>query len=184
MARSTLSDVMQNYAFWLFDVAPVDPLALPIFTPLTGFSAISSPEMTAEMYEVAEANWYYRKKVFQKADVSSITLSRGVRWYDSDFWSWMAATVTGNTGSSNVVGSAAPAPLQAQSVRGGITPRRNLLLVHFLSRSPLSAELTAAAAASGLSAGIGASPTGVAAVNAALAVGGGFGPFQFTKITC
>ncbi len=41
MARRVLTDLMQVYPFWLFDVFPVEPSALPVFNPLLVFSSCS-----------------------------------------------------------------------------------------------------------------------------------------------
>lgn len=186
MARTTLTDVMQTHAFWLFDVAPIDPLALPIFTPLIGFSAITTPEVTITPYDVNEANWYYTKQVLQRADTSAITLSRASRWIDADFYKWTMAALTGDTGGNPLssASSAVPRPLSGTptgAIRlGGITPRRNLLLIHFLAHSPLPPAATAAAAALGL---LSSAPAGLSgAIQGALGVAsvtGNLGPFQF-----
>lgn len=186
MARSTLSDVMQQHAFWLFDVAPIDPLALPIFSPLIGFSAITSPELTIQQYEVNEANWYYTRKVTHRASASSMTLSRASRWTDSDFWRWTMAALTGDTGGSLIGGAvgavpkALSGPLDKFRI-GGVTPRRNLLLVHFLAHSTTPADQTAAAAALGAlasAAGGNAAGASVAAIGTVSNLSG-TGPYEF-----
>lgn len=141
MARSSLTDYLQNYPFWLMDIAPIEPLAVPLFTPLLGFSAISAPEITTEITTINEANWFFSRKVIKSAEASNLTLMRASKWYDSDFYRWFMAALTGNTGG---VGSR-----HALSV-GGATPRRDLLLVHFLAHSPLREGEGSAAAALGL----------------------------------
>lgn len=129
MARSNLTDYLQNYPFWLLDIAPISPLALPLFTPLLGFSSITAPEITLEITEISEANWFFKRKIVKGGDAGSLTLMRAAKWYDSDFYKWVFAALSGNTGGRG--------PLDALAV-GGPTPRRDLLLVHFLSRSPIS----------------------------------------------
>lgn len=89
MTRPLLTDLLQVHSFWLMDVAPIDPLALPVLTPLFGFSSISMPSIDIEMVEISEANWFFRKKVAKSASVSDITLTRGVTFYDSDFSRWI-----------------------------------------------------------------------------------------------
>lgn len=139
MARSSLTDYLQNYPFWLMDIAPIEPLALPLFTPLLGFSAITAPEITIEIQDVTEANWFFRRKVVKGADASPMTLMRASKWYDGDFYKWVMAALMGDTGGRG-------RSLGAFAI-GGATPRRDLLLVHFLSRSPLAPGQDAAAAA-------------------------------------
>jgi hypothetical protein len=139
MARSSLTDYLQNYPFWLMDIAPIEPLALPLFTPLLGFSAITAPEITVEIQDVTEANWFFRRKVVKGADTSPMTLMRASKWYDGDFYKWMMAALMGDTGGRG-------GALGAFAI-GGASPRRDLLLVHFLSRSPLPAGLASAAVA-------------------------------------
>jgi len=130
MARSNLTDYLQNYPFWLMDVAPIEPLALPLFTPLLGFSAITAPELTIEIQDVTEANWFFKRKVVKGADTSPMTLMRASKWYDGDFYKWVMAALMGDTGGRlGALGMFAV---------GGATPRRDLLLVHFLSRSPIA----------------------------------------------
>jgi hypothetical protein len=188
MARSSLTDYLQNYPFWLMDVAPIEPLALPLFTPLLGFSSITAPEMTVEITEVTEANWYFRSKVMKQADVSNMTLMRASKWYDDDFYKWMLAALTGNTGGHGSLHSLAV---------GGATPRRDLLLVHFMSRNPLppgASEMVGAAgllalqgtatAISGGASTLGSASTiahasAISGAAGAAAAGNYIGPFEF-----
>lgn len=128
MARSSLTDYLQNYPFWLLDIAPISPLALPLFTPLLGFSSITAPEITLEITEISEANWFFKRKVVKGGDAGSLTLMRAAKWYDSDFYKWVFAALSGHTGGHGA--------LDVMAV-GGPTPRRDLLLVHFMSRTPL-----------------------------------------------
>lgn len=125
MARLPLLDPLRDSNFWLFDVAPIDTLAaFPIFTPLSGFSAITAPEITVETQQINEGNWPYSKYVVKSAAVGSMTLSRGVSLVQSDFWRWTTAAVQGTTGSGLL-------PV------GGVTYRRTLLLVHFFRNLPI-----------------------------------------------
>lgn len=176
MARTNLADYLQVYPFWLMDVAPVELLSLPLFTPVLGFSQITTPEMTMDMFEVNEANWLFTKKVIRKGSVGTVTLSRGAHWIESDFYKWILTALQGDTGSGASI--------------GGATPRRDLLLVHFMSRSPFGSTGTALANAVGLTAvtGVAASLAGGGVglstalnVGGAAAVGalGGIGPVEF-----
>lgn len=185
MARSAYSDILQVFPFWLFDVAPIEGISLPIFNPLAGFSSCTAPGMTFEMQDITEGNWHFRRKVIKKADVDSITVTRGATFYDSDFWRWTVASVTGNPEGFQI--RSPPASLMSI---GGPTPRRNLLLVQFFARTPTSIGAAGALAAAGLiSAQIvqsgAVSPVAAATVagGAGLAAAGGavgFGPFEFS----
>lgn len=185
MARSTLGDYLQAYPFWLMDVAPIEPLALPIFSPLSGFSTISAPEIQVETFPVNEGNWFFSKQVVKRGSVSNITLTRASTWYDSDFYRWIFVALTGQTGGSDLLSSLSPA---TGSV-GGVTPRRDLLLIQFAARSPIeNPAIAAAAAAAGTLGLVGASAGGAtgaqvaagATASASVALGSvGFGPFEF-----
>ena len=82
------------------DVHPQDPLAWPLFFPLLGFQSISSPELTLDTQDVKEGNWPYTRKLVKGGTVSSITLTRGVQFFEADFtledWpAWIRATRRG-----------------------------------------------------------------------------------------
>jgi len=170
MARSWTFDYLQQYPFWLVDVAPISTLALPIFNPFGGFSSISGPEISLTTETINEANWIFDKKVVTGASVGPVTLQRGVTWYDSDFWHWVMASLKGD-----------PEEFTAGIVpgmrTGGVTPRRTMMLVHFFSRmmgNPLAdpnADLKGTAYRAGL-AGVGATITGgVAGLSVAGSIG-------------
>lgn len=148
-ARSTLLDPLRDSNFWLYDVAPVEVLSLPIFHPLSGFNSISSPEITIETTQINEGNWPYAKTVVKGASVGPISLSRGVTFYDSDFWRWVNASVMGITGAFATSG------IGIGSV-GGATYRRTLLLIHFFRNIPTRDTNAAVALAAGSSAGVSA----------------------------
>jgi hypothetical protein len=185
MARSTLTDYLQVYPFWLFDVAPVELLSLPLFTPILGFSGITTPEMSLEVFPVNEANWLFTKKVIKGGSVGTVSIRRGSHWIDSDFYKWILAAVQGDTGGLGSIAGAYATAL------GGVTPRRDLLLIHFMSRSPFGDVGTRVAASVGLAAitGISAAAVGggtsvaqVASIGLAAgtaAAGGRLGPFEF-----
>lgn len=144
MARlSFLTDFLQAYPFWLLDVAPIDSIGLPLLTPVFGFHQITAPEVTYGIRRVKEGNWFYSRKIMDgSAEVSPITMVRGVYFLDSDFWRWTQASLIGDTGSSGgTFTSGIPGP----------TYRRSFLLVHFFSRGPFhSAVANAAVGAGGL----------------------------------
>lgn len=187
MARALISDYLQVYPFWLMDVAPIEGASLPIFNPLIGFSTITAPGMTFETFDITEGNALYRKKVIKKADVDPMTLTRGVTFFDSDFYKWSLAGLSGDP--SRFQGSVASAFNNYKSLSiGGVTPRRNLLLIHFFGRYPgllpaaaVTAANAGAAAAAGdipsLSAGNISAASSVAAASALGNIG--YGPTEF-----
>lgn len=128
MARSWSLDYLQDYPFWLVDIAPIGALALPIFNPFMGFSAISGPEITMDVETIKEANWIFDKKVVTGASVGPITLQRGVTWWDSDFWHWVIATLKGDVEEFT-------AGIIPGLRTGGVTPRRTMMLIHFFNRT-------------------------------------------------
>lgn len=116
MARPRFLDMMQAFPFWLFDasaIVPGDPL-FSIFDPSLGFSAITAPEITIETRQIQPGNWEYKRQFVKTASASPITLSRGARFFDSDFYNWIT-----------------------RAIRGAEPVRRDLFLVHFLGFRPL-----------------------------------------------
>lgn len=150
-ARSALNDFISDSRFALFDVAPIGA-SLPIFIPLlTGFSAVSAPEMTVEAVEIVEGNATFHRQVLKGATASAISISRGVRFYDSDFWRWIKAGASGRTQEDDAIFET-----------GGVTYRRTMLLVHFFRSFGIGA---------GGNAGVG--PRQAQTANVAAAVAGG-----------
>jgi phage tail-like protein len=109
--------MLQVFPFWCFDASGFagNPL-FSIFDPSFGFSACTTPEVNVELREVQPGNWEYKRRAVKTADVSPIVLSRGARFYDSDFWIWIH-----------------------NAIRGKQPLRRNLVLVHFMGYRPLAA---------------------------------------------
>ena len=112
------------------DVHPQDPLAWPLFFPLLGFQSISSPELTLDTQDVKEVNWPYTRKLVKGGTVSSITLTRGVQFFEADFYKWIAAAAMGDTGGLNK-----NSDLWAVGARGGVTYRRTMVLIQFFPRA-------------------------------------------------
>ena len=117
MPRQRFLDVMQNYPFWVFDASGFagNPL-FSILDPTLGFSACTTPEISLELKEIQPGNWEYKRRAVKTADVSAITLTRGARFYDADFFVWIT-----------------------NATRGHQPLRRNLVLVHFMTYRPLRA---------------------------------------------
>lgn len=150
MARPVYTDYLQSFAFWMMDIAPISFSAQPVFNPVLGFSSISAPEISVEQYSFRPANWYFDRHVVQRAAISPFTARRGVTFYDSDFWRWTQAALSGNTSTNFSI--------------GGASYRRSFVLIHFFARNPLLALAGNVAEANGTT------PTGVAL---------NFGPFEF-----
>lgn len=131
MARNAITDFLSDANFWLVDVAPIETVASPLFLPIAGFHSISMPELTLETQDIVSANSLFQKHVVKKGSVSSVTLMRGARFFDSDFWNWSMTALTGDTST--------PAMNYRSGTKslGGPTPRRDLLLVHFFRNFPL-----------------------------------------------
>ncbi len=115
MARLRLFDKMQAYPFWVFDASGVAGNVLfSVFDPLLAFTAATAPEINVELKDIKPGNWEYQRRVVSRASVSPITLSRGVNFYDSDFYNWVT-----------------------NAIRGKQPVRRNLAMIHFLGFRPL-----------------------------------------------
>ena len=128
MARQRLDDLMQEYAFWVFDAGILGGNALfPVFDPSLAFSAVTAPEIEVEQKEIRVGNWEYPRRVVKAANVAPITLSRGVRFWDSDMYKWITAAISGKD------------PV-----------RRSLCMIHFL---PLRGGPEGAGVAGGVAAG-------------------------------
>lgn len=110
MARPRLLDQMQVFQFWLFDVSGASGnILFSIFDPTLGFSSCTAPEITIETKIIQPGNWEYKRKVVKTADVSPINLTRGTKFFDSDFYNWIT-----------------------NAVRGKQPIRRDIILIHFL----------------------------------------------------
>lgn len=120
MARSAIRDYLQNYPFWLFDAVPLGPDGIPVLTPTCGFSQASAPELTLEIEDIREGNSPFRRKIVKSGDVGNVTLSRGVQFFDSDFWRLAKAALEGK-----------PNFTLAQ------TYRRDFVLVQYFARFPV-----------------------------------------------
>lgn len=110
MAQRRFLDMLQQYPFWVFDASGFEGNPLfSVFDPVLGFSSCSTPEITVETKEIQRGNWEFKTSVVKSASVSALTLQRGSRFYDSDFYNWIT-----------------------NAIRGIQPIRRNLVLVHYL----------------------------------------------------
>jgi len=184
MARLAVADHLQNYTFWLFDLGPIAALALPLFLPALGFSSISAPEMTIETKEITECNWHWKRKVLGKGSASSITLERGVQFFDADFYRWIQSGLHGTptlhgiglASAFGAIGGAIGSNLTGAFEVGGPTYRRLLLLVQFFPRLGMNATSSAVgngAISAGIITAIGAGAAGFTDLGTSSQVAGG-----------
>ncbi len=105
MARLRIEDMLTSHSFWLTTVTPFPSYG---FIPTLGFSSITAPRVSLEMEEIYDGNALFKKKVVSgNLTADNLTLTRGVKVYDSDFWFWIV-----------------------NAARGMDSPRRDALLVH------------------------------------------------------
>jgi phage tail-like protein len=96
VARSRLTDLLQSYSFWVFDASGFqgNPL-FTVFDPVLGFSACTLPKISVDIETIQPGNWEYQHKVVKTAKVDAVTLSRGARYWDSDFYLWLTNAIKG-----------------------------------------------------------------------------------------
>jgi phage tail-like protein len=135
------------------DVAPASWASLPLFTPLTGFQSITSPEITLETKEVRECNFHFTRKFVKKGSVSQITLTRGATFYDSDFYNWILAAAHGTT-EIKFLGSFSIPGIGSQFNIGGPTYRRTMVLVQFFAHLGAGSDAATFGALTGLGGGV------------------------------
>lgn len=134
---------MQDHPFWLFDVFTASTPSLPVFNPLWGFSGCTAPEFSADLVSIREGNRQYPRRSYRNGSLGTITLSRGARFFDNDFYRWMVTAAQGNPSYF--------ADVTLGVDIGGASPRRNLVLVHFLTHLPVPAGIEQAARQAGQS---------------------------------
>ena len=119
MSRAAITDLLQDHCFWLMDVTS---LSFPLFLPISGFSKVTAPGISVELTTINDGTSPFTKKAIKTATADTVQLAKGVTFYDSDFYAWIMAGITGNP--SYWLGP------------GNLTPRRNLLLIHFFAHNP------------------------------------------------
>lgn len=116
-------------------------LAVPVFTPLFGFSRISSPEIMAETETFKDGTYLFPRHHLKGGTVSSVTFERGASMFDSDFYTWITHAIHGNKDfeAGGTLGKVVGSFLQGG---GRTSPRRNLLIVQFarINLSPHSED--------------------------------------------
>ena len=162
MPRALFNDRLLAHQFHLLDVD--FSLSVPpwVLFPSAGFSSITVPEMTISTREIPEGTDPFVHHTLGKASMSSITLSKGVSTFNSDFWRWTMGCLMGNPTSNNnlVQFLADAATFQAPPIPG---KRRNLILMHLtgmsvpgLTRAVLDADSVGEQAKASLLLGAGA----------------------------
>ena len=133
MPRGMLSDDLRVHEFHLLDVDWSFSTLPFVLTPTAGFSAITAPELSIDTEEIREGTSDFIHKVLGKGNTNTITLQKGVTPFNSDFWRWTVACLTGRppdrlSFASFASDIAALATFQgAPDVPG---KRRNMLLMH------------------------------------------------------
>lgn len=116
MARAAGLDLIQTHLFWVADVTPEFTTRLSdvpywALNPVMGFATCTGPGLQTVTETINPGTSMHSVTVVKRATASPITLTRGMGIMDSDLYRWMVRTIAG-------VGR----------------PRRNLMLLHFLSR--------------------------------------------------
>jgi len=96
MARPRVGDLLQNYPFWLMDITPSERFPfVALGGPAYGFSQISHPEISVATQPISQVAEAYDHHAFAGASVGALTLSRGVRFYDSSMYVWITRYIAG-----------------------------------------------------------------------------------------
>ena len=92
--KDRISDYLSNYHFHVMDVSFSVPT---VFNLSAGFRFCTAPEITADVKEIKEGTFEYPRKVITGAKCSDITLHRGTKLFDSDFYDWIAPSISGKS---------------------------------------------------------------------------------------
>lgn len=133
MSRGMLSDPLRVHEFHLLDV-DWSFSAIPfVLFPTAGFSTITMPEMTIETETIREGTGDFVHNVLTKASTNTITLTKGVTPFNSDFWRWIVACLRGNTANDKTLLTFMSGLAQVATFQG-FPPipgkRRNMILLH------------------------------------------------------
>jgi hypothetical protein len=119
-----LFDVLQNFAFSLWDVSRDS--GIPVFLPVLGFSRCTAPEYRIEAHKIKRGNLPFERHVTKRVATSPITVHRGARFFDADFYRWVNFAITGRSERGVRSGAAVQ----------GRSPRKELLLIQFFRGIP------------------------------------------------
>ena len=198
MARTRLTDYLQDHYFWAFDATNE---GVPIFNPLFGFSRISAPEISVDVESFKDGTFLYNRSVVKGGSVAPVVFERAASMFDADFYTWITYTLHGNKDfeGSGTLGKAITSKVGFGTGGNTSSPRRNLLVIQFSSininklggDSLIATGLRAAGTATigaltAIIAGGGAAGIAAGAVGAGLGAAGlggavpiSLGPFQF-----
>lgn len=142
MARTAILDKLQNHKFWLTDISSLSPASIPVLNPLAGFTSISAPSMTLQTMKIVQGNNDKDVTLTKGVTYGNITLSAGVGFNKTDFFNWMVATTSGDMDRVNRASFLKNQITNLLNNRdkkfpSSFSPRRNLLLIQFFSRSIL-----------------------------------------------
>jgi len=118
VAKHRIFDLLQTHRFWLFDVATYSQSPIGgVFDPALGFVSATAPKISGNVKEIKPGNSPYTHHFLQSATCAPIVLTRGARWWDSDFYRWLTKFLEGETDA-----------------------RRTVVLVHLLGQRTLPAR--------------------------------------------
>jgi phage tail-like protein len=89
---SRFSDVLMNYNFHVFDVSTDSPIVLSL---VYGFQHVKVPNISVKMKEIKEGTFEYPHKVMESASCGDLEMSRGAKFFDSDFYDWISGYIRG-----------------------------------------------------------------------------------------
>lgn len=135
---SRLTDVLTSYNFHLLETSLGSRGA--VFSLSYGFKSISAPELALSVKEVKELHRENPRKIVDGGTWTEITLSRGVKIGDGDFYYWINNTMIGTMPFRRTfiliqfsdIGLVRPSPTTAESLKiGGFQP-----ITELVSRAP------------------------------------------------
>jgi phage tail-like protein len=135
-----LSDDLRVHEFHLLDVDWNFGIPPFVLFPSVGFTSITMPEMTVETESIREGTDNFMHHVLTKASTNTITLTKGVTPFNSDFWRWTVACLKGTPTdpSANLLSYLADLGKMVLFQGAPDIPgkRRNLILLHATGISP------------------------------------------------
>lgn len=129
MPRPLIDDTLLVHRFHVLDVNPSISVPPFVLWPSAAFSSISAPGMNINVEDIQEGTSDFIHHVLGKATSDTVTFTKGVSTFNSDFWRWTIACLAGNPAAGFSVSSA----IEALAGWKGRIPakRRNLMIMHF-----------------------------------------------------
>lgn len=140
---SRLTDVLTNYNFHLLEVS-LGPRGA-VLSLSYGFKGITAPELSLSVKEIKPLHEENPLKIIDGGTWGEITLSRGVKIGDGDFYYWINSAMVGTMAfrrdflliQYSDIGLARPSPTTAEYLKiGGFQP-----VTELVSRAPARAWL-------------------------------------------